>query len=109
MEVFSLAALVALVTKFTSLTKYLSGRDWNGVLTQAYTWAAGVVAAVLAAHASAMSGVAVNGVTLGSLDGASQVLLGLALGSLGSLAYDYKKAKDNTDSAAEPKLVPPGA
>jgi len=105
MEVFTAASLAALVWKFISVIKMITGRDLMGVVTQALTWAAGVIAVMLAAQADVSASLAVFGdQVLGSLDGWSQVLAGIALASSASVAYDYKKAVDNTDSASEPKL-----
>lgn len=106
MEVFTLAALAALVVKATSMLKFLRAGQLGDALTQLVAWAAGAGLALLAASANAMEHIDVNGVALGSLDTPSAVLLGFALASAGSFAYDYKKASDGSDSAAEPSLAP---
>lgn len=108
MEPFTLAALAALVVKIVSVVKSL-GKDRNAVVTQALTWAVGVAVAFLAAHADLTSALVVADRQLGSLDAGSLVLVGLSLSSLGSFAYDVKKSVDGTDSAAEPRLLPPTA
>lgn len=104
MEVFTLAALAALVVKVTSASKYVSAGDFKSLGTQVFVWLVGVGAAFLAVNADAMSNIDVNGVTLGSLDSASTVLFGLGLSSLASFAKDTTKALDSSDSAAEPAL-----
>jgi hypothetical protein len=105
MEVFTAATLAALVVKFTSVLKYLSDRDWRQAVTQVVPWVAGIVAVALAAQADVAEGFIIWGQqALGDLDFWSQVLAGIALGSAGSLTYDFKKAVDGSDSAAEPPL-----
>jgi hypothetical protein len=105
MEVFSAASLAALVWKFISVVKMVTGKDLTGVVTQALTWAAGIIAVVLAAQADVSASLTVfGGQALGALDGWSQILAGLALASAASATYDVKKAIDNTDSSSEPKL-----
>lgn len=105
MEVFTSAALAALVVKVTSAAKYLRSGAYKDFVTQVFVWAVGVGAAFLAVNSNAMSSIDVNGVTLGSLNGSSTVLLGVALASLASFAKDTTKAIDNSDSAAEPSLL----
>lgn len=106
MEVFTLASLAALVWKFLSFLKQLTGKDYSATVTQALTWVAGIVAVILAAQADVAAGIEVFGTTaLGDLDGWSQILAGLMLSSAASVGYDYKKAIDNTDSSSEPKLL----
>ena len=105
MEVFTAVTLATLVVKLTSFLKYLTAGQLRDAATQAVPWAAGVGATWVAAQASVSEGVRIWGeVTLGSLDGWSVVLTGLALGSGASFSYDVKKAIDVSDSAAEPPL-----
>ena len=61
---------------------------------------------LLGAAADATSGLMLPGldITLGAADVASLALVATALGSSGSLAFDFKKALDNDDTAAEPAL-----
>lgn len=104
MEVFTLAALAALVIKVTSAAKYLRAGQVKDFGTQVFVWLVGVGAAFLAVNSNAMASIDLNGVTLGSLDGGSTVLFGLGLSSLASFAKDTTKAIDGSDSAAEPSL-----
>lgn len=105
MEVFSAAAIAALVWKVISVIKMATGRDYKGVVTQALTWAAGIIAVVLAAQTDVAETVTAWGnMALSELDGWSQIWAGLVVASVGSAGYDFKKAFDNTDSAAEPGL-----
>lgn len=105
MEALTLAALAALVIKIMTVVKAI-GKDNNMVITQAATWAVSIGVIILAAHAKVTSDIVVFGAyTLGSLDAGSLILAGLSLGSSGSFLYDYKKARDNNDSATEPSLT----
>lgn len=106
MEVFTLLTLAALVIKIVTVIKSI-GKDNNMVLTQLVVWVVGIAVLILAANAEITEGIVVfNGAPpLGDLDFGSIVLAGLALGSTGSFAYDYKKARDSSDSATEPALL----
>jgi hypothetical protein len=105
MEVFTAATLVTLIAKVTSVLKYLTASEWREAATQAATWIAGIAVVWVASQASATQAFTIWGeITLGSLDIWSVILAGVALASGASVVYDFKKARDNTDSAAEPKL-----
>jgi hypothetical protein len=105
MEVFTSAAVAALIWKVMSVVKMATGRDLRGVLTQVLTWLTGVVSVMLMAQADVSDQITVwgNGV-LSQLDGLSQVIAGLVIASVASAGYDFKKAFDNTDSSSEPAL-----
>jgi hypothetical protein len=103
----ALLALVALfVKKATDWLKYLTNRDWNGALTQAVAWGISVASLFLAAESELFETFGVNDVNFGDLNGAGIVLVGLALGSGASGFTDWLKARDNTDSARMPSLIP---
>lgn len=105
MEVFTAASLAALVWKFISVFKDLTGGRPRGAMTQAITWLAGIAAVALAAQADVAENMVVFGtMRLGELDAYSLILAGIALGSTASVSYDIKKAVDQTDSAVEPRL-----
>lgn len=110
-NVATLAGIVFLVLKFTSVLKYASASHWREVVTQLIVWAAGIIAIVLYANSDIGRGIVVAGGKLGDFDGASLVIIGLALGSTASVARDTIKGLDNSDSAAEPPLggSPPAA
>jgi hypothetical protein len=105
MEVFTAASLAALVWKITSVLKYLTSGQVRQTVTQVIPWVAGILAVVVAAQADVAEGIVVFGThALGDLDGWSQILAGISLGSAASVGYDVKKAVDATDSATEPPL-----
>jgi hypothetical protein len=106
-EVAILAGLALAVNKTVSVIKSF-GKDTNAVVTQVLVWVIGVAAIFVAGQADITADLAVPGLTgvLGDLDFASVVLAGWILGSTGSFAFDIRKAIDNSDSAAEPSLLP---
>ncbi len=104
-EVISAAAVISLSIKFTDFLKYLTNRNVNAAVTQAVVWLGGILAVALASAAKIANGVDLGGVQLGNLDLWSAVFVGLGLSSTGSFLYDFKKARDNTDSAATPNLL----
>lgn len=107
-QVALLTALALAVNKTVTVVKAI-GKNWNMVITQAVVWVVGTLAIWLAAQADVTAGAAVPGTTttFGALNAASIVLLGWVLGGTGSFLYDFRKSVDNSDSAAEPALLPP--
>ena len=108
MEVVGFLALATLVIKLVSVIKAV-GKDNNYVTTQVVTWVVGIAVLFLAGQASVTETLMIPGfgITAGDMDAASVILAGLVLGSTGAFAYDYKKARDNTDSSVEPSLLKP--
>jgi hypothetical protein len=106
MDFVPIAALGFLVNKVTDFLKYVRNKDWNAALTQLEQWGGGVASVFVASAANLTRGVGVGDLSLGDLNSASKVLLGMTIASVGSFAYDWKKASDNTDSAAAPALFP---
>lgn len=102
--------LVALGTIVFCLINFLKAArvgDWSSVTTQLAAWVAGVVGVVLAAHTDFAHGIAFGDFTLNNVNGPSQVFLGLVASSALGVVTELKKAIDNTDSAAQPPLLPP--
>lgn len=106
METVGFLALAALVVKVVGVIKAI-GKDSNYVITQAVTWAVGVAVLFLAGQAAVTEAIMLPGFAtpLGAMDAASVVIAGLVLGSSAAFAYDVRKSLDNSDSAAEPKLI----
>jgi hypothetical protein len=69
-------------------------------------WIAGVVAVVLYAQTAWANGIVFNDISLADMNFASLLVIGLGIGSVGSVVTDVIQARDNTDSAAVPPLVP---
>ena len=108
-QIAILLGLAFAINKTVSVIKALLSKDFNTPVTQLVVWVVGFVGITLAAHAQVTSALLVPGLEapLGSLDASSLVLLAWILGSSGSFAFDFKKAVDGTDSAAEPSLLTP--
>jgi hypothetical protein len=108
MEVLTLASLIALGMTMVRFLKFLKAADWNAVTVQSATWIVGIALVFLAAEANVTSHLTLwSGVPpLADINAASKVLLGLMFLSLGSQVYEFKKALDHNDTAAEPALLP---
>ena len=105
MDFVPLLAALALVVKIIDFVKAAKNGDANGIVTQLTTWVAGVAVVFLLAASDFGTGIDVAGYTLDGLNNFSLVLLGLSISSSGSLAFDFKKSFDNTDSAAVTPLI----
>lgn len=103
----SVVLLAALVFKLGDLSKLVTNKDWNGLVTQLWVYVLGVVVCLVAGNANAFEGLVIPGMTepLGSLDTLSLVIIGLCIASFGSGFVDFKKALDGTDSAKAPPLT----
>ena len=99
------AGAIGLMWKIVDFAKHVRVRDWNASVTQAVTWGAGVLVIFVLANSDFANGVPVGDQNLGALNDWSLVLVGLTLSSLGSVAYDYKRAFDRSDSAKMPSLL----
>lgn len=105
MEVFSLVIMAALIGKVMTTVKGVVNKDWNLSGTTVGIWIVGWVVAALGAHTSWASTVVIQNVALDKMNTADLFFLGASLGSGVSQVYDAIKARDNTNSAAEPKLL----
>lgn len=101
-----LVVAAATIWKVVDFVKFAKARDVSSAATQILTWVAGIVMAFLLAKSDFAGGIDVSGMALGDLNAYSVVLFGLGLGSTASGVVDYKKARDNTDSASVPSLIP---
>ena len=101
-------AMTALIITIVNFLRYARGRDLDGVTTIGVVWLAGVVTTMLAAQSDFAGGLEYGGLSLATMNIWSQLLVGLSVASTGSVVVDFRKALDNTDSAAKPSLVLPG-
>lgn len=106
MEAITLIALVALMKKVVDTFKFVTNRDVNSIVTQFVTWVTGIFLVWLATTADITQGLAIFGATFGDLNGGSIILGGMIFSSAASVAYDFQAARDNSDSAATPPLLP---
>ena len=105
MEFVPILVVLATVKKVVDFVRFLRARDVNAVATQIVAWLAGFVVIALAAHTPWAAGLIFGDVALSKLGIAAQILVGIAIGSSGSLATDVIKATDNSQSAAVPPLL----
>lgn len=106
----ALGLLGAFGRKVFELTKNVTNRRWDAVAAQVVAWALFVAVLVVASRARLFATsieVPGTGTDLGHVDVFSLVLLGLGLGSGYGVFGDYLKARDNTQTAAQPPLFPP--
>lgn len=103
-EFLPLAAAGALLLKAVDMLKYLMNQDKRWV-TQLVVWVAGIGLTFLLAESTFGPSIEIANHSLASLNGAARILAGLSLASLTSVTVDFKKAFDNSDSAATPPLV----
>jgi len=106
MDFLPVVAMAALTLKIIDFLRYVRAGDRNGVLTQLFSWLAGVVVVLLVAQTAWADGITIGDMNLHTLGFWSLVFYGLSVGSGASLTKDTLKAVDNTNSAAIPVLVP---
>ncbi len=107
MEFVPIVVILATVGKIVDFARFARDRDVNAIAIQLLAWAAGFGVVALAAHTPWAAGLDFGGYALGRLDLAAQLLVGISIGSGMSVVADFKKAVDNTQSAAVPPLVVP--
>lgn len=100
-----LVALALVVKTTVDILRYVKGQDWNGAVTLLIAWLAGFAAAALFAQTDFADAIAVGDQTLGNLNAASLIVIGLTLGSAGAFANEFNAARDTNRSTAKPHLV----
>lgn len=105
----AIALLVSALYAAQNLLRYAKASDWNGVLGILIAAASGIGVVALAAHSDATAALHLitNGPALGGLDGGSQILLGVSVGSAGTVLTDLRKAFDNSTTADKPPIAGP--
>lgn len=103
----AIGLLVAALYAFQNLARYLKAGDVNGSVGIILAAATGIGAVALAAHSDVTSALHLitNGPALGNLDGGSQILLGISVGSAGTVLADVRNALDNSGSAVKPPIA----
>jgi hypothetical protein len=95
-----LALLSALAKKVVDFVRQLRGRDTNAVLTQLFAWLAGIAVVFVGANVDVASAIEIANVSLDQMGLFTQTIIGLVVGSLGSIANDLQSKK------VAPPLVP---
>jgi hypothetical protein len=99
--------IATLVWKATDLIKYAVNGNVSAAVSQIVVWLIGVGATFLVAASDFADTVTITAtLTLDDLDNWGKVIAGLGAASLGSGFYDFKRARDNTDTAIVPSLIP---
>lgn len=98
MEFVPTLVLAALVKKCVDTVRLAQDRKWRQVGIQVAAWAFAVGLVMLAAHSDYAPDVLVGSRTLEALGWASQVLVGLALGSTASVIHDVVSAPSTADT-----------
>ncbi len=105
LDIVPLAALGLVVKTTVDILRYLRGKDWNGAGTLLIAWVGGLLAAVLFANTDFADSIQVGDQTLGQLNLASLVVIGLTIGSVGAGFNELTGALDANRSTAKPHLV----
>lgn len=109
MDFDALAMGLPLVWKVVAFVTFVTNKQVNAIVTQVVTWVAGIGVMTLIAATDFASGIGIGDQTLDSVNGASLVLIGMTVASWSSVAYDFKRAFDVSDTARQPKMLPRAA
>lgn len=102
-----LVGLLALAAKVIDFLRYLTNLPGTRtqVVTQLLAWAGATAVVFLYGVSDFGPTVTIDGLSLSDMTGWTKLLVGLTIGSLASLVVDFRKARDNTDSAQVPPLL----
>lgn len=107
MEIAVVVGVIAFIMKAMDFVKYVA--NWqegkNGAVTQVTAWLLGALGGALSFTQNFAQKIDISSVQVGKLSAAAQAFLGVLAASIGSVVYDQKKARDNNDSAATPRLL----
>ncbi len=103
----ALAAFALAASAVFGVVKFALAQDWNGVLSNVVYFAATFGILLLAANSDYTQNAVIPalGVSLGSLDTASLAIVSLGAYGVGGFLFDRTKARDNSQSAAQPSLI----
>jgi hypothetical protein len=106
MEFVPFLAMLALVKKLIDFFKYLTNKDKNGIVTTLAAWVAGVGAILLFSMSDFADGITIGDTTLGALNIASLVIVGMSIGASAGVAADVISSRRPSDDPARLKLLP---
>lgn len=108
-QVVAVALLGALASKVVDFLRFLSAKDWNGVVTQLIVWVAGIGTVFLFAVSDFAKGISFgNGsdaMSLANMSGATLIIVGMSASSIFSITNDLRSAIDSTGSSKKPPLL----
>jgi hypothetical protein len=104
--VVGVIGLVAISMKVTDFLKMLTnfGTQRRAIATQLLVWLGATAVVFLYSASDFGSTIAIADIALNDMASATKVILGLAIGSAGSVAVDFRKAIDGGDTAKAPSL-----
>lgn len=105
-----IVGLLATSKKFIDFLRFVMNlpATKSEVLTQLCSWGGGTIAVFL--YGASQLGdfeIPGTGLTVSNMNGWTKLLVGVSIGSGASLITDWIKARDDTDSAKVPPLLPP--
>lgn len=109
MEFSLLAVAVAMIQTLVLVWKNLVNKLYKDAASQVVVTVFGVAIALLIRASDFGESFKVLDHSLASLNVASAVFVGFALGSAAMLAHKVIKAVDNSQSATEPQVLPPSS
>lgn len=108
MDFAPLAVAATIILTGMALLKNLTNKEYKDAMTLVVAMGLGIAVAFLLRASDFASGIDLSdGKSLANINGASTVLVGVALSSLARTGYQAIKAVDGNQSAAESKLFPP--
>lgn len=113
--VVGIIGVIALAKTIVNLLQYLAATlrheagAVNGLLTMVIALLAGIFSVGLYSMSILANTVPIPGTkyTLANVDFGAIIILGVAVGSIATVVVDFIKARDASDSAKKPKLIPP--
>jgi len=103
----ALVALALAASQVFGLVKYALAKDANGVVSNVVYFVATFALLLLAANSSWTENLVIPaiGVQLATLDIGSLVIVSLGAYGVGGFLFDRTKARDDSQSAAQPSLL----
>lgn len=102
-----LAVAGLMVNTAMAVLKTISAKQYKDAVTIVVAFVMGVLVTGLLRASDFAEGIKVGSQSLSDLNSASVVFVGFAIASIGRFVYQGIKAVDTSQSAAEPKLLPP--
>jgi hypothetical protein len=99
--------MAVVIIQFISFIKSIAARDWNAAVTQVLVVLVALGAIQLFANSSfGIATIPGLDVPVEDLSFTDSLIAALALFGAGGFLYDRTKARDNTQTAAQPSLLP---
>jgi hypothetical protein len=99
------AVLIGFGISLFNLILYLRNKQWDNAFKILGVWVAFIVVVLLFAESDWAAQVVIGDISLEAANFWSKVIMGVFLGGSATVVVEFKKAFDNGDSAAKPKLL----